>query len=108
MTITLKPWMTVLLIATICVLAGFAIGQVTSAQSAKDASASARAQKVKDAAVLTQLKKLNRAIGSPSGITSRPETLVRSLADVRAETEKVADNTYWMCRELAAAPHACK
>lgn len=33
MTVTLKPWMVALLIATVCVLAGFAAGQITSAQS---------------------------------------------------------------------------
>lgn len=89
MTVTLKPWMTALLIATVCVLAGFAVGQVTTAQSAKDAAASARATAVQDRAVLAQLKKLNRAIGAPSSISSHPSTVLNELDDIRTNTGEV-------------------
>lgn len=90
MTITLKPWMTVLLIGTICVLAGFAIGQVTSTQAAKDASASARALAVKDQAVISQLKKLNRSIGAPSSIGGAG-TVIDELYDIRHNTGELCD-----------------
>jgi hypothetical protein len=41
MTVTLKPWMAALTIAVLCALLGFAVGQVTTASSAKDATSSA-------------------------------------------------------------------
>jgi|GEM_PF-5442263 len=60
MTITLKPWMTVLLVATICILLGFAVGQVTSAQSTKSASVSNAASRQ----IVNQLKQTNRTLNS--------------------------------------------
>ena len=95
MTTTLKPWTTVLLIATICVLAGFAVGQVTAANSAKDAGVSARTMAVKDKAVdkrlrqvVNQLKAVNNRLGGESYGSS-----------IHDELENVATNTYWTCVE---------
>lgn len=98
MTLTLKPWMTGLLIATICVLAGFAAGQITQANSARDATASARATPVQDKATTGQLRTLNNA--------------VRQIVDYQREAtlniDKMTENSYWTCRALAAAPHVCQ
>lgn len=88
MTITLKPWMTVLAVGVVCVLAGLVIGQVTTAQSAKDAAASARATAVQDRAVLKEMRNLNRFMFQ----LALPE-----LRDIRTNTGKV-------CLELAGSP----
>jgi predicted RND superfamily exporter protein len=87
MTLTLKPWMTVLIVATICVLAGFAVGQVTQANSARDASASAT-----DRAVYQQLRQLNRSIGA----NYKPNTVL-------SELEQITKNTYEVCDEISFA-----
>lgn len=96
MTITLKPWMTILLIATICVLSGFAVGQITQANSAKNANIAA--SQVRDRAVINQLKTLNRRIGKP-GIWGQESLLAGTSQTVR-ELKRTARNTYWMCLEM--------
>ena len=98
MSIALKPWAVALLIATFAVLLGFAVGQVTSAQSEK-ATVSARPLIVKDPTISNQLRSLTReveAINDSMGGSSIQGTVRESL-------EKIVKNTYWVCEGVRSA-----
>lgn len=88
MTITLKPWMTALLIATICVLAGFAAGQIANARSEKTASASN--------AQTTQLRQINRTLKNAVGSQYTSNSILGRLYNIQKNTGNV-------CREVSGS-----
>jgi hypothetical protein len=87
MTVTLKPWMAALTIATISVLAGFSISQITAAKSER---ATTSATSVQDRAAVTQLKEINKKLGAP-GISGT----------VLSQLHQVIGNTYATCDEVS-------
>lgn len=76
MSVTLKPWAIILLVAVVAALGGLLVGQITAAQSGS------RAVVVKDPAMLYQVKKLNKALGN-SYVNG---SVIDALVDIRRST----------------------
>lgn len=106
MSITLKPWAVVLLVATFGILIGFTAGQVTSATSSGNKSASISAT---DYQVVSQLKKINSKLGA----TYNSRSVLGMLDDLNNSNEDIAEgvgtsdylpgirsNTYEMCKAV--------
>lgn len=93
MTVTLKPWSVALLVATIAALGGFAVGQVTQAQS--DAQVS-RTTVVKDPALARQVKELNRTVKNAVGASYTRNSILGRLYTIQT-------NTGYVCREVSGS-----
>lgn len=99
MTVTIKKRTAVLFVALTCVLAGLALGQLTQAKSA--------ASNYQLSQILGELKKVNQALGSGTGILGngimgklyKIETSSTSIANSTAKIEASSSAT---CRAVGA------
>lgn len=80
MTITLRPWMTILLVALIGALGGLAIGQITQAHSAKATASSATTRSLRG--IKSDLDNINESVGS----TFLKGTVIDELDDIKTNT----------------------
>lgn len=118
MSISVKPLVSAAAIALLGILGGLAIGQVTTADSAKQPTASASTTRIQSGMLrelrvqtryqkqtIAMLQRLDTSVGaveSRIGTSDVRGNVQDQLYSLTGEIDKVADSTYGTCREVGS------